>query len=690
LKRQALFKKGVSVLNEIDLNEFYDNLLQQVISESQSRDLMRQQAFFEIVNEELIETAEITPNYGYAYYKKTGIEVSGYGYDEGREILFLTVSEFFDNDELQTLTKSLIAAKFNRLKGFLALTLGEEYQNIVKNEVYDMANDIVNYINAEMVSKIRLFIITNGRATKNLKHLSNELINGIEIEFRVIDVEYLYQSFLLENSGGDINIDTNIPCLKIESNNDEYASYLGVVAGDQLVEMYENHGQKLFEQNVRTFLQFRGNVNKGLKETIRNAPDRFFAYNNGITATATEVNIENGFIKHLTGLQIVNGGQTTSSIYSCFKKDKLDVSNISVQLKLSVINDKGKHSNFVSKVSKYANTQNKITEADFFSNSPFHREFKDLSKRIMAPAVDGGQRKTRWYYERVRGEYLNDQAYLTPAKKRQFQVDFPTSQKIEKTFISKSEISWLRMPSIVAAGPTKSFNKFSEVVTEKIEKDNLSITEDYFKHVVSRVIMFRSLEKLISKSDWFNGGLRAQTVTYSMAYLSEMVSCSNGYFYFDKIWELQKLPLPIESILNEISKQVYMSITKPPEGNANTAMWCRKLACWDKVKNDLDIDVTLINDYLISKAVVSIREKEEKTIKRLDKGIEIQSFVVDRKLRKHWLPLYEYCKNNNELSPMKMDILNKFSTGIIPIPSEKQSKVIYDLYIDAVNNGWEF
>lgn len=674
--------------NDVNINEYYDDLMQQVISESQSRGLVRQQAFFEIVNEYLIETGDMTPNYEYAYYKKVGIEVNGYGYDDNRQILFLNVSEFFDGNELETLTKSSIEAKFKRLKGFLLFVLSDKYQDIAKNEVYDMAYDISNYINADMVSKIRFILTTNGKATKNLRNIENQAINGFNVEFSVVDTGYLYQNFLLESSSGDISIDSNIPCLEVSSTDDEYSSYLGVVTGSQLVEMYENHGQKLFEQNVRTFLQFRGNVNKGLKETIRNTPDRFFAYNNGITATATEVNIENGLIKHLTGLQIVNGGQTTSSIYSCFKKDKLDVSNISVQLKLSVIKDKNKHSNFVSKVSEYANTQNKINKADFFSNSPFHREFKDHSKRIMAPAVDGGQRKTRWYYERVRGEYLNDQAYLTPAKKRQFQADFPISQKTEKTFISKSEISWLRMPNIVATGPTKSFDKFAEVVTDKIEKDNLSITEDYFKHVVSRVIMFRSLEKLIPKSDWYNGGLRAQTVTYSMAYFSEMVSCSNGHLDFAKIWELQKLPLSIESVLKEISRQVYISITNPPEGNANTAMWCRKLACWDKVKNDLDIDISSINNYLISKVIVNTRKKDEKKKRRLDKEIEMQSFVLDRKLRKHWLPLYEYCKNDNESSPMKMDILNKYANGMLPIPSEKQSKIIYDLYIDAADNGW--
>ena len=262
--------------NDVNINEYYDDLMQQVISESQSRGLVRQQAFFEIVNEYLIETGDMTPNYEYAYYKKVGIEVNGYGYDDNRQILFLNVSEFFDGNELETLTKSSIEAKFKRLKGFLLFVLSDKYQDIAKNEVYDMAYDISNYINADMVSKIRFILTTNGKATKNLRNIENQAINGFNVEFSVVDTGYLYQNFLLESSSGDISIDSNIPCLEVSSTDDEYSSYLGVVTGSQLVEMYENHGQKLFEQNVRTFLQFRGNVNKGLKETIRNTPDRFF------------------------------------------------------------------------------------------------------------------------------------------------------------------------------------------------------------------------------------------------------------------------------------------------------------------------------------------------------------------------------------------------------------------------------
>jgi len=154
---------------------------------------------------------------------------------------------------------------------------------------------------------------------------------------------------------------------------------------------------------------------------------------------------------------------------------------------------------------------------------------------LYSPFVfNGSQQRTHWFYERVRGEYLNDQAYLTPGKKNQFKSDYPPSQKIEKTFISKSELSWLRMPYVVAKGVASSFDKFADIVTDKVENDNLSITEDYFRHVISRVIMFRALEKLISGSDWYDGGLRAQTVTYSMAYLSELISRHGKHLDFEK------------------------------------------------------------------------------------------------------------------------------------------------------------
>jgi len=679
-------------MKDIGIEEFHEYIQQQIISDSQTRNIERQQAFFEHVNEELIENGELTPNYTYAYWgNKLGVEINGIGYDETRQILSLSVNHYVEEDAVGSLSKSLIDTKFKRLHGFLAIALGKKYTDIPKNEVFEIAQEIDNYVNAGMVSKIRFFLLSNARATRNLTTIDNAIINDIPIEFRVIDINYQYQYYLLENSGGDISIDTEIPSIEIDSNNEEYSSYLGVLSGNQIVSIYEEHGQKLFEQNVRTFLQFRTKVNQDIKKTILNSPERFFAYNNGITATASEIEVKDNKITHIRGLQIVNGGQTTSSIYQSYKKDKFDVSKIFVQLKISVIKNKEKHGGFVSKVSQYANTQNKINATDFFSNSPFHREFKELSKRILAPAIGGGQRKTGWYYERVRGEFANDTAYLSPAKKRQFREDWPNKQKLDKTKIAKTELTWLKKPSIVSLGPAKFFKEFASEVTKQIEKDNLSITEDYFKQVISRYIMYNSIERIIRTSDWYQvGGYRGAGTVYAMSYFSEIVGNTGMFFDFSKIWELQSLPFKVEEILKQIAKEVYPYIANPPStGNSNPSEWAKDIKCWERIVDKVNIKIPKDANYLVSNEIVQTIKKEEKVKKRLDEGIMIQSFVVDRKNRHIWKPLTDYYLNDKELSPMKIDILKKFSEGLMPLPSEKQSKIIYDLYMDAADFGWE-
>lgn len=388
-------------------------------------------------------------------------------------------------------------------------------------EHYAMAYNIYNYLNKGAIKKIRLMLISDGKATRNLLDIENDLIKDIEVEFRVIDIEYLYKIYLSENSGGDFEIDVNIPSLLVDSISDEYKSFLTILDGNTLVDIYDKYGQKLLEQNVRTFLQFRGNVNKGLRNTIEYNPEMFFAYNNGITATATDVIIDaSNNITKIVNFQIVNGGQTTSAIYAAKKNSNLNVSDIYVQMKLSVVKNTDKQNEFVSKVSEYANTQNKVNKSDFFSNSPFHKEFKNYSKRIWVSALGGSQRRTHWFYERVRGEYLNEQAYLTKSQKNQFQLENPKAQLIDKTFLAKSENVWLQKPNIVSKGAQDSFSSFAETITNKLEKDNLAITESYFKEAIARVIMFRTVEKLVSRAEWYNGGYRAQAVAYTISYLS--------------------------------------------------------------------------------------------------------------------------------------------------------------------------
>jgi hypothetical protein len=672
---------------DISLEEFHQDFIQTIISDAESRGLLRPQAFYENVCEALVGSGELTNNYTVAEYNK----VCGYDYDEERQILTILGHSFFQNDdELQALLLSDINSGFNKLKTFLKDCNSTSFHRQLEetSPAHEMAYQVTRLIVENKISKVRLMLLTDGRASKNLSELSSEIIFGFEVEFRVIDINFLYRLYLSEQIGGDYETEVNLQCLKIVSN-DTYQSYLAVINGPDLVKIYDKYGQKLFEQNVRTFLQFRGGVNKGLRNTIQYSPEMFFAYNNGITATATDIEFgENGNIKKITNLQIVNGGQTTSAIYAAYKTSNLDITNIAVQMKLSVVQDIERTHDFVSKVSQYANTQNKVNPSDFFSNSPFHKEFKDYSKRIRVPAVGGSQLQTHWFYERVRGEYLNEQAYFTPAKKRQFQLENPKDQLLEKTLLAKAEISWLQKPDTVSKGAQDSASLFAKEITDMLEKDNLAITELYFKNAVSKVILFKFIEKLISKATWYNQAYRAQTVTYTMAYLAFLAKASGKAFNFKVIWENQTVPDYLEKTLYVIAEEIYSYITTPKEGYGNPSQWCKRETCWKEIK-ELHIDITIDSRLLVNDEEKLYVAKSAKAEKRLDSGIEIQTFVVSQKTL-FWKELSAYFTPDSGASQMQLDILSKFASGRLTLPSEKQSKIIYELYNKALSEGFMF
>lgn len=584
----------------VSLEEFHQNLVQTILSDTQSRGLTKSKSFFENVCKELVEIAELTRNYTEAEYTKRGMEVYGYDYDDEREILALITQVFFQEESIQTLNLEEIETKFKRLKTFLTKCAQLLHKEMEEGyEHYSMAYAIYQFLEQGKINKIRLLLISDGKATRNLKEIPNEYFKDIEIEHRVIDIEYLYKTYASQNASGDFEVELKIPALKVDSFKD-YESYLAVMDANTLVGIYDKYGQRLLERNIRTFLQFRGNVNKGLRNTIESVPHKFFAYNNGITAVASGVEIDmQGNITKIQNFQIVNGGQTASAIYASYKNAKSDISSVYVQMKLSVVINEKDQDGFVVKVAEYANTQNKVNKSDFFSNSPFHKEFKDYSRRVWAPAIGGSQRRTHWFYERVRGEYLNEQAYLTQAQKNKFQLENPKNQVIDKTFLAKSEMAWLQKPHIVSKGAQDGFSEFAKEITSRLEKDALHITEMYFKEAVAKIIIFKALEKLVSNAGWYDGGYRAQIVAYALSYLSYYLTKTNQHLNFLLIWENQCVNDNLLEVLNVIAQNIYKSIINPPEGNANVGQWCKKELCWKSIKNK-EINFIISDDLLIN------------------------------------------------------------------------------------------
>jgi len=690
----------------LKLEDFYQEFIQGILTDTEARGLMKSEIFLENTLEALIEDGELSPNCEISELKKRGIDVSGYDYDVERKLLTIISSEFYQGEKIKTLFKSIIDSKFKNAENFLKKNEKAFYDDLEETSAaYSMSYDIHNKLLNGEVDKIRIFLLTDAITTSTLKEIPNKVYKSsskdIELSYRIIDIDYLYKLQMSNFKDEGFSIDVNLQALKApvteekvldkETGRDmSYESYLAIMPGALIAEVYEKYGQRLLEQNVRTFLQFRGNVNKGLRNTIEHYPTMFFAYNNGITATASKVDIdESGRITKIYDFQIVNGGQTTSAIYAAWKNHKLDLSNISVQMKLSVVNKSEGQSEFVSKVAEYANTQNKVNKSDFFSNSPFHKEMKKHSRRIWAAAADGRQKKTRWYYERVRGEYLNEQAYLTSAKKKAYQLENPKNQLIDKTFLAKSEIAWKEEPYIVAMGAQKCFINFAETVTKKIEKDNLSITEEYFKEAVAKIIMFRHLEKRISKSFWYNGGYRAQIIAYTLSYFSMFLKKKKVYLNFEKVWKEQEVSDSLSNILIEIAKTLYPVLLEGKDGDANIGMWARKPSCWNTLK-EVEIKLQLPKNLVVDQETQLVIVKEEKKAKKLMKGIDTQIFVCGyEEWEKLFIHYKKYKDFSDDITETQFDILKRMASGTF-FPSEKQSIILYSVYEKAKQDGIVF
>src|SRR5690606_3455752 len=298
-------------------------------------------------------------------------------------------------------------------------------------------------------------------------------------------------------------------------------------------------------------------------------------------------------ITRVVDLQIVNGGQTTASLFHTRKRDKADLSQIFVQLKLSVI-DSLQSETVVPRISEYANTQNRVNAADFFSNHPFHVRMEGFSRRIWAPAQKGAPRETRWFYERARGQYADAQSKLTPAEQRRFKAEHPKSQMFTKTDLAKFENVWDDHPRWINLGSQKNFARYAARIGSEWEKSSDAFNEFYFKRAVARGLVFRATERIVSIQPWYNGGYRANIVAYTLAVLAEITKHRKESIDFLSIWNAQKVDSVLESAIAVVSGVVNEDIVRPPQGISNISEWCKKDACWTRIQARSDEIVRLL------------------------------------------------------------------------------------------------
>tara|TARA_A100001015_G_C15044064_1_gene742103 strand:+ start:5015 stop:7063 length:2049 start_codon:yes stop_codon:yes gene_type:complete len=675
--------------------DYYQDFMQDVYARSGAEENFSEVKFTEVMCDFLVEQA-ILESYDLAYHKQTkqGVRLDAWNYNKEKQTLNLLVTDFSPEPEMRSLTTADADTCIRRLERFFANSLNDSFFRSLEEAfpAHGVARDI--FENSKNIARIEFCLLTNAKLSERFKSIKRSEKEGYECSYDIWDIGRRWRIFDSGKEKEDIVIDltdfvdSGIPCLPAFTGSDVCKSYLLALPGDLLATIYDRYGERLLEQNVRTFLQFRGGVNKGIRNTIQNEPDMFFAYNNGLTVTAESVEFSENMMQSITNMQIVNGGQTTASLFMTKRLDKekkVDLSKVHIQVKLSVI-DPDKVDEVVPEISKCANTQNKVNAADFFSNHPFHRRIEDFSRRILAPSVDGSLVETHWYYERARGQYANQQAKMSDRDKKKFLIQNPKPQMFTKTDLAKYENSFALRPDFVSKGAQWNFGKFAERISGKDgntgmwDKNESHFNELYFKRLIAKAIIFRFLDKNLMAQKWYSG-YKANIVTYTLAKFAQMVSDKHKYIDFMAIWKTQKLSSALESQLLSLAKIINDTIT---DTELNVTQYCKQQACWQRIEK---LSTTLSPDVLqelLESEENDDREKDAKRGQKILKGIEAQVYVFE-KGQQYWIAMIEWGDSTGILLDSEISFL---TAAYKTTATEKQCPQIMRIEQRALSEGF--
>lgn len=571
-----------------DLEQFAADVRQEVLLRCAEVAALDQQesAFTEWVLEQLAEHneadgGELLYHQAESRGRWPASKVNAWALSGDGATLDLFVTLYHGGEGVPTVGLPEARKQFKLLIGFLRRAReGIHTQLEDREDVFEVARRI--HEATESLTTVRLFLLTDGVAPR-IEEIEPEEIPGLELRYVLWDLRKLSQLRVGEREVIELDFTGDyggaIPCLAAHESDGEYQTYLAFMPGRVLARIYGEHGQRLLERNVRAFLQVKGKVNKGLQQTLREEPQRFLAYNNGLCCTAAEVKLEKRKDGQLglawaKDFQIVNGGQTTASIYHAMKKERLDISQVTVQMKLTVLKRPEDLTEMVPLIAKYANSQNKVNAADLAANGKFHQDLEALSRSVFAPAVTGLQSRTHWYYERARGSYLDDKARQgTPARRREWEKVNPPERKFTKTDLAKFEHAWVGLPHLVCLGAEKNFVRFAERMEEEGEPE---VNLDYFRHAVAKAILWRTAEKLFDTLDL--EGYRANSVAYAVAWMAEK---SGRRIDLNRIWNEQRLSPALCEALKSVCNVAWEHLTHQ-QGNVGEAS--KKAECWEAFK----------------------------------------------------------------------------------------------------------
>lgn len=644
----------------MELLEFAIGFLEETLITVEEEKISQEDAITNDILEYTIDSGDVIAG-ELCHYKVRGIKINAWNYDDENEVIDLFVTIFKSEQRLTKVSDKDVSDAFSKAENFYWSARDGKLSGKI-DESDTLIFDLVQIIeqSKNTVKNIRIFVLTNGQASADIVPEARE-DKGIYIDFQLWDIERVYQQYLIRSGKQKIEIDFQndynhrLKCLHMDNVSEKVDVYLAIIPGKVLAKIYDKYRQGLLEKNVRTFLQFKTTVNKGIRDTIRNEPDMFFAYNNGISTTADKIDIEFEdsipYITRIENWQIVNGGQTTASIFATSTMKDIDLSKVFVQMKISVVQQIDEIDIIVPNISRFANLQTIIKDSDFSTNSEYHNKIQDFSRSEWVPTKTGGKATNKWFYERARGQYLDEKSKKLGKVLKAFDIEYPKSQKFIKTDLSKYEMSWWQRPYDVGKGAENNFKIFTKELASGIN----DVSKRYYQRLIAKAILFKEIDKIVAKRNL--GGYKANMVSYILSWVSYK---TNKKLNLDNIWENQAISEPVNNLIEQMIDTVWLHITTPSKEGMNIGEWCKKQECWLTLK-DKFIDTDPISE--------EIRKDSDNYFENDLVGQELspqESKMIEEagKVKAEtWFALSKWAKENNRFTPFDRKLT--YNLGIL-------------------------
>lgn len=647
--------------------------------------------------------------------KNHALAFDAYAYDDADNSIVLLISEFHNTREKVTLTKTRIDELYNKMRYFIE----EAYTGDIRkycdesDPIIGIAKEFkkkigVGKINTEVI-KFKFYIVTNAILSVQVKSIKEEELIDRPVEIVLWDLQRFYNA-QLSSANEVINISCEkygvegIQCLKANlSTENQYDSYMAIVPGKFLAEIYLDYGSRLLEGNVRSFLSINKKVNKKIRETITGAnPENFFTYNNGIAVVARSITLsaDKKRIVAFNDFQIINGGQTTASLASAVIRKEVTSENLQkifVPMKLTVLNitddmtqeQEDTYNKVTQAISKSANSQTAVADADFFSNDPFHVIMEKISLKHMAPPVNGSPYQTIWYYERSKGKWAQEMMKMKDAERDKYKARSPKDHVITKEKLAKCLNCVYVKPHMVCAGNAYNIKEFAVTITDMYEKSKESINEIFFEKAVAAVILFDTVDKMVNNAEWYTkGGNKAQIVPYTISKI--VASLPQGKdIDWKLIWKKQMLYSELVHQIEIISQQAN-DFFNEENGGVIVREFAKKQQTWIRYKENYPCSFT--REFLNSLVGEHEFQEEQKSVAKQHKfnsEIELEVEVYKRGYD-YWLQFYNDLETEKLLSSADRDFIKGIAAYIKrgALPSKLQVRRLHKIINAAEDAGY--